>query len=104
MLPASGEEGMWPMRELNALREGWDEVEQVETHLLREMTIHESVRQWLILQRAFEPQLQQTADLFGPERQAALAELQARLRRLAEWQVQHGITISIHSDASATPE
>lgn len=70
------------MRELNALREGWDAFEREETRLLRAMTVQESVRSWLVLQRAFESQLQQTAELFAPERWAALAELQSRLRRV----------------------
>ena len=70
------------MRELNALREGWDAFEREETRLLRAMTVQESVRSWLVLQRALESQLQQTAELFAPERWAALAELQSRLRRV----------------------
>lgn len=92
------------MRELSALREGWEAVEAVETRLLRSMTAQESIRQWLILQRSFEAQLQQTATIFGPERQAALAQLQARLRRMAEWQEQHGEFASVHRRASGTPE
>ena len=43
-----------------------------------------------MLQRAFEAQLQQTAAIFGPERRAALAQLQAWLLALAEWREQHG--------------
>ena len=66
------------MQELGALREGWDAVEAEETRLLQSMTVQESVHQWLALQRTFEPQLQQTAVLFAPERQAALAQLQLR--------------------------
>lgn len=76
------------LRELGALRQDQDAFEAEETRLLRIMTAQESVRQWLALQQAFEPQLRQTAALFAPERQAALAELQLRLRRLAEWQEQ----------------
>jgi hypothetical protein len=41
--------------------------------------------------------------LFAPERWAALAELQARLHRLAEWQEQHGKLISSDPATSATP-
>ena len=78
------------MRELRTLREGWDALEAEETRLLRHLTVHESIRQWLILQRTFEPQLQETAAIFGLKRQTALAQLQARLRRLAEWQKEHG--------------
>ena len=86
------------MRELSSLREGWDAFEEEETRLLRAMTVQESMRQWLMLQEAFEPQLQQTATLFAPERWAALAELQARLHRLAEWQEQHGQLVQGNSD------
>jgi len=77
------------VRELGALRQDRDAFEAEETRLLQSMTVQESVRQWLALQRAFEPQLQQTAALFAPERQAALVQLQLRLRRLAEWQEQY---------------
>ena len=86
------------------MREGWDDLEEDEIHLLRQMTIHESVQQWLALQRAFEPQLQETEALFGPERRAALAQLQSRLRRLAEWQKEHGEFITIPTGASAASE
>ena len=92
------------MRELQTLREGWETLETDETRLLRRMTVHESVRQWLILQRTFEPQLQGTAAIFGSERQTALAQLQARLHRLAEWQTEHGKSAAIHSDTSAASE
>ena len=78
------------MRELGTLREGWDALEADEIRLLRRLTVHESIRQWLILQRTFEPQLQETAAIFGSERQTALVQLQSRLRRLAEWQKEHG--------------
>jgi hypothetical protein len=78
------------MRELRSLREGWETFEAEETRLLRGMTVQDSIRDWLMLQRTFEAQLQQTSTIFGPERQAALAQLQARLRRLAEWQAQRG--------------
>ena len=92
------------MRELRTLREGWEGMEAEETRLLRHMTTQDSIRQWLILQRTFEAQLQQTAAIFGPDRQAALAQLQARLRRLAEWQAQHGESASVHRRASAASE
>ena len=67
------------MRDLSALREGGDTVEAQETRLLRAMTVQESIRQW-----------QQRAAIFGPDRWAALAQLQARLRRIAEWQEEYG--------------
>ncbi|HET7376568.1 MAG TPA: hypothetical protein VFK30_07660 [Anaerolineae bacterium] len=71
------------MHELIALRQRWDEIEAEETRLLRLMSIQDSVRQWLRLQQAFEDQLKQTAEMFGPDHWAALAELQARLQQLA---------------------
>lgn len=89
------------MRDLRALREGWDSVAAEETRLLRDLTIEESARQLLRLQEAFEPQLQATAHLFAPQRWAALAELQARLQRLAEWQAQH--EQSVHPDRDNEP-
>lgn len=70
------------MRDLSTLREGWGSSEEEETRLLRAMTIQESVRAWLGLQRTFEDQLRQTAALFAPERRSALAALQERLRRI----------------------
>jgi len=78
------------MRKLRALREGWEGLEAEETRLLRRMSPQESVRQWLMLQRTFEVQLQNTSALFAPERQAALAQLQSRLQYITEWQAQHG--------------
>ena len=70
------------IRELSTLREGWDAFEREETVLLRGLSLAEGVRQWLLLQRAFEAQLNETADIFARERWAALADLQARLRRV----------------------
>jgi hypothetical protein len=72
------------MSELSILREGWDEIEEMETRLLRSLSIQESVKQWLQLQQAFEWQLQQTAELFEPQRREAMIELQSRLHRLVE--------------------
>jgi len=71
------------VRELSALRQGSELIEPEETRLLRGLSLQDGVRQWLALQRTFEFQLLQTQDLFGPERWAALGELQARLRRLS---------------------
>ena len=92
------------MRDLSALREGWDTVEAEETRLLRAMPVQESIRQWLLLQRSFEAQLQQSAAIFGPDRWAALAQLQARLRRIVEWQEEYGESAPVPHRASATPE
>lgn len=72
------------MQDLRILREGWDFVESENTHLLRGMTVQVSFQQWCRLQRAFEWQLQQTAELFEQGRREALIELQARINRLIE--------------------
>jgi hypothetical protein len=92
------------MHTLRAVREGWDAFEADETRLLRAMSIQESMRQLLMLQETYEPQLRQTASLFASDRRAALAELQARLHRLAEWQAQHAQLIHGDSEAPGTPE
>jgi hypothetical protein len=78
------------MRDNATLRDRWADLEAIETHLSSHLTIHESVRQWLVLQQTFESQLRQTEAMFAPERREALAQLQARLWRLAEWQTNHG--------------
>lgn len=71
------------MSDLTILREGWDMIEREELRLLRAMTVQESLEHWVQLQKAFEWQLQRTADLFESQRHAALVELQTRLYRLA---------------------
>ncbi len=91
------------VRDLSAARQGWEEIERAEARLSYRVTAQESLRRWLEMQRIFEPQLRGTAALFGPERRSALAELQSRLRRLAEWQERHGKPGSVHSEAPATP-
>ncbi|RLC89320.1 MAG: hypothetical protein DRI77_15840 [Chloroflexi bacterium] len=73
------------MSELSRAREGWNEIEAEEIRLLRQMTVQESARHYLALQRAFEPQLQQTESLFRAERIAYLEELQRRLSKLDWW-------------------
>jgi hypothetical protein len=83
---------MTDMLELNRLRSNWAETDitgEIETLHLQSLTIWESVGQWVALQHTFEPQLQATVDLFTAERHAALGELQARLKRVAEWQAQN---------------
>ena len=51
---------------------------------LRATTVQESLNQWLVLQSAFEWQLQKTKQLFENDRRQALVQLQARLHRLIE--------------------
>jgi hypothetical protein len=89
---------------LRALRQDSETMEAEETRLLRRMTVQESLRQWLMIQVAFEPQLQATEALFAEERRAALAELQARLARLAEWQARNGATLPFSQSAAAAAE
>ena len=91
------------MRDLSAVRQGWEEVKREKVRLSGSMTAQESFRQWLQLQRVFERQLRDTAALFGPERRSVLAELQSRLRRLAEWQEKHGEPGSVRSEAPTAP-
>ena len=91
------------MRDLRAVRQGWEEVVRAEAHLFCSIPEQESFRQWLQLQQVFEPQLRDTSALFAPERRLALAELQTRLRRLAEWQERHGKPGSVHSAAPTAP-
>ncbi len=89
------------MRDLSAVRGGWEDAEREEIRLLRGMTPADGFRQWVRLQQAFESQLRQTAELFGVGRRSALADLQRRLRRLAEWQEHHGASGSLHSGPPA---
>lgn len=72
------------MLNLSVLLEGWDSLHREETLLVRNLTIEESIHQWVRLQTAFEWQLQQTATLFEQDRRAALEELQAQLERLVD--------------------
>lgn len=67
------------MEDLRRLREGWKDVEAQETQLLRALSVEQSVRQYLALQREFEPLLQQTEPLYRASRHQAMIELQRRL-------------------------
>jgi hypothetical protein len=91
------------VRDLSAVRQGWAEIERAEARLAYRGSAQDSFRQWLQLQRVFEPQLRETAELFATERRSALGELQSRLRRLAEWQEKHGESGSVHSEAPTAP-
>jgi hypothetical protein len=90
------------MRDLSTVRQGWEEIEKAEARLISRMTPQESFRHWLQLQATFESQLRETSALFGPQRACDLAELQARLRRLAQWQERHGNPGAIHPEAPRT--
>ena len=77
------------MSDYKILREQWAEIQKEEAKLSPSLTIQESVRQFVELYQIFAPQLAETEAIFGPERQAYLAELQQRLQRIAEWQRGH---------------
>jgi len=47
------------MPDLSTVRDGWEAVEALETQLLREMTLEESLAAQIALQIEFEPQLQE---------------------------------------------
>ncbi|GAB4533979.1 MAG: hypothetical protein Kow0063_16640 [Anaerolineae bacterium] len=70
--------------DLSQVRTRWQAIEAEERRLLAGMTIQDSLRQWLALQQAFEPQLQETEALFRAGRLAYLEELQRRLACLDE--------------------
>lgn len=70
------------MSDLSQARQGWVEVEALETDLLRRLSIKEGVQQYLALQREFEPLLQETEGAFRQQRTEALIQLQARLAAL----------------------
>ena len=70
---------------IRQLRHGWEEVEAEEVRLLRLLTVEESLRDLLSLQRAFEYQLQRTEAIFRDKRLAYLEDLQKRLIKLDDW-------------------
>jgi hypothetical protein len=70
------------MMDLSRIRQGWTEIEALETQLLRRLTVQQGVKQYLALQREFEPQLQETEGIYRQKRIEALAQLQARLASL----------------------
>lgn len=78
------------MRELNTLREGWDEVAREERRSAEHLTIEQSVSIYLSLCRDMAPQMEETEDAFRRDRESYLTELQARLRRLNDFCQQHG--------------
>jgi hypothetical protein len=77
------------MQSLDKLREGWDEFERRKRHFADDLTIEQSVGIFLLLQESLGPLMDETEELFRPEREAYLAELQRRLRQLEDWR-RHG--------------
>lgn len=67
------------MRSLSQVRENWDEVEAENVRLWRQKSVAESVGEYLVLRKEFEPKLQETGPVFGTAREEAVIQLQARL-------------------------
>ena len=80
--PPTGLRNSFKMRDLSELRNGWDEREMMETELLRRLTLSEGIGQLDRLYREFRSELEETEELYRPERLDAMAELQRRLLRL----------------------
>jgi hypothetical protein len=92
------------MEEIRALRDQWQAMEAQEVLLQRRMSVQESIRSLLALQRAFEQQLQQTESLFRAERQAYLQNLQARLQQFDRWyRERYGEPASVDCHSAETP-
>jgi hypothetical protein len=68
--------------ELSRVRQGWSEIDALETEILRRLTMDAGIQQYLALQAEFEPQLQASEPHFRQQRNDALAQLQARLLTL----------------------
>lgn len=79
------------MLNLKNWREKWALMEQEEDRLARDLTIQESVQLYLALCHAVAPMIEETKDLFLPEREAYLADWRERMRKLTGWlQKQNG--------------
>jgi hypothetical protein len=59
--------------ELSKVRQGWSEIEALETQVLRRLTVEAGIRQYLALQAEFEPQLLASEPCFRQQRNDALA-------------------------------
>ncbi len=70
---------------LEAIRQGWEVIEREEASLARDLTIEQSVEIYLSLCHALAPMIEETKELYLPEREAYLTELQARIHKLAIW-------------------
>ena len=77
------------MQDLRVLRRTRDDVDAVETRLLRSMTIADGLRIFALLYEAYAPRLRAEEPDYLVEREAALIERQRRLLRLAEWLKAH---------------
>ncbi len=73
------------MLSLRSLREVGDAMEREEVYLQKEETLEQRVTTFLSLYRASFPFFAETKDLFLPEREQHLVQLQSRLQKLDEW-------------------
>lgn len=83
---------------LSKVRQGWSEIETLETQILRRLTVEAGIRQYLALQAEFEPQLQASEPYFRQQRNEALAQLQARLLTLNQRIGDHRVLYEILVD------
>lgn len=67
---------------LKQTRQGWAEIEALDTELLRRLTVEDGLQQYLALQDEFEPLLIETEEVFRQPRIDAFVQLQARLAAL----------------------
>lgn len=72
------------MDRIRQLRQDWARAEALERQIVSDTTAEERVNQLIEMYRIFKPHLDETEELFGPERRQALAELQAKLFKAAE--------------------
>ena len=79
------------MLDLKGWREKWEAMEREEDRIYRKPTIEESVKTYLSLCHTFAPMIEETKNIFLPEREEYLADLQSRMRKLTIWlQKQNG--------------
>lgn len=74
------------MRPLSAHRQDWDERRRLEVHLLRDVTVFESVAELEALYREFGRHLEEVEADLQQERARYLGMLQGRLARLGQAQ------------------
>jgi len=81
------------MQGFEAIRQKWAEIEREEARLANDLTIEQSVKIYLSLCHSLAPMIEETKEIFLPEREAYLTKLQERIGKLANWlQKQNGDT------------
>lgn len=70
------------MENLRELRNQWMRTAEVDRAYVSNTTVEQRVDQLIEMYRIFKPHLEETEEIFGPERRQAMAELQARIARL----------------------